>query len=285
MLIDPVLLISIPMEKMDFDSLLAGNANKAAATNAMKLAKAAPNLTAPPAAAQRRPAQSSAATTGYQFPKHSSQPAQPAPQDIQIGMAQLLCTVARQQAALASAMIQVVVYVAASAPAVLTSVKEKTQAYSQQGKTLSSVERGLRPPPHVFVWNTLIMQMAEVAKAAGSSLVQTALQAHMADIEKLANQMCKDQKLDPAVHLMAQKAAQVQLQVKMCKVSECFKSINHKIEMIVMPGTTAAALAKELIAFCVQSLGGTQKPSVAPKGRLERMLGDWVAAQTAEQEE
>ena len=66
------------------------------------------------------------------------------------------------------------------------------------------------------------------------------------------------------------------IDVKFCKVVECYHSTQHRIEVLEFPSTTAYAVAIELIAYLVSHADGKLKTSAAPKGRLEREIQEWV---------
>ena len=263
------------------DGLLGAEGASAAkhrATESSRSAKASPPAVAPLVASGAPPPPP---RRGGNSANQSSAPSEETPTDAEAlaAMAKLVCVVARQQAVIQSALITVVVFIAEKAPSILPAVKAKTQEYAAAGKKLSSIERGQRPPPHVFAWNSLVAALvAEESQKGSSTKIQEAVKTHHTQVTALAKEQCQALKLSEKDHLQMQVAHQIQLQIKFCKVTECFKSANHKIEVLAVPGSTAEKIVQEAIAFLAVEAGGSQKPSVAPKGRLERVVSDWVAA-------
>ena len=88
----------------------------------------------------------------------------------------------------------------------------------------------------------------------------------------------KDQKLFEKVQLQV-----LSEDLKVFRIVECYHAASHRMEVLAMPATSSYALVVALFAFIAKCAGGKVKNSVAPKGRLEREVQEFINAHSQQE--
>ena len=233
-----------------------------------------------------RPQRKRAAAEGGQASAAAAPAAAAGHEQATIVMAQLVSTLAREQAMMKSAMMSVAVF-ASEKVKILEAAKAASSQYHAEGKDMTAAQRAEREPPHVPVWNAIVYQLGLMAKEAKFAPLQQAAEAHVEEIGNRAKSLCSDAGVDPKVeaNVRVQAFKLIAKEVKIARVTQCYHASQNRLEILAMPGTTSMEVAKAAIAFLCLHADGKEKNSAAPKGKLERQLQEFINANRLETEE
>ena len=198
-------------------------------------------------------------------------------------LAQLTLTIARTVATHSTVLMKVTTF-QKDKHDMASLVKATTTRYNNTTKRLSQEEKATMSPPHLFVFSTVIKSMKEFMTKIGSAeamaakvKLQTFTDQQM-EFAKQELQVKNPQQAAEAKNINTEAMRQLELSCKYIKVTQCWNSAILKIETIAIPDTPVQAVLDLVHLLLVQHAGGQARPSVAPKGKLERKVASWLAA-------
>ena len=197
---------------------------------------------------------------------------------IVIALSQLSRTTARETAILKSCLVRVTLFNKDKLPMVPDRVKEITKQYSQVAKSSTKEARAALGSPHVFVWYECLAVFIELSTKESLALDLAPLNSHMEELKANATQMMTDQGLttptdDARDSCMRQYIA---TQAKVARISKCWNPEMTKMEFCCTPGSKASAAMESMIRIVIRLGKGSERPSQAPRGVLERRIQRWL---------